>query len=165
MFRTLRVKDKSAIYDLGITIFREEDELPLLQRALKTCDLTLSYVAVDGKKIVGFTLVGSTPTNVYFNFLSERSHQYELAFLGISPSHQGRGLGTQLLRASMNAVHRISTTFACWLLVDVTNVGAIKMYQKMGFRRWKSTPASLTHQAGFIMGLSHRRYKSIEITG
>ena len=165
MLRTLRVKDKTAIYDLGITIFREEDEIPLLQQALQTCDRTLSYVAVDGKKIVGFTLVGSTPTNVYFNFLSEKPHHYELAFLGISLSHQGRGLGTQLLRASMNAVHQKSMEFACCLLVDVTNVGAIKMYQKMGFRRWKSTPAELTHKEGFIMGLSHRRHQSIETTG
>lgn len=165
MLRTLRVKDKTAIYDLGITLFREEDEVPLLQTALIECNLSLSYVAVDNKKIVGFTLVGSTPTNVYFNFLSKKPTQYELAFLGVSPSCQGRGLGTKLLNASLTAIHRVSIEFSCWLLVDATNIGAIKMYHKLGFQQWKTTPAELTHKEGIIMGISHRRYHPITTAG
>ena len=165
MLRTLRIKDKPAIYDLGITLFREEDEVPLLKKALLECNLSLSYVAVDNKKIVGFTLVGSTPTNVYFNFLSKKPTQYELAFLGVSPLYQGRGLGTKLLHASLTAIHRISMEFTCWLLVDATNIGAIKMYHKLGFRQWKTTPAELTHKEGIIMGNSHRRYHPITTAG
>ena len=163
--RNLRMKDKQAVCDLGITIFREEDEVPLLKKALLECNLSLSYVAVDDKKIVGFTLVGSTPTNVYFNFLSKKPTQYELAFLGVSAQCQGRGVGTKLLHASLTAVHRASMEFTCWLLVDATNVGAIKMYHKLGFRQWKTTPAELTHKEGIIMGNSHRRYHPVSVSG
>jgi hypothetical protein len=51
---------------------------------------------------------------------------------------------------------RTSPQFTCWLLVDLVNVSAIKLYQKWGFRRWKDTPP--IGVAGWIMGLSHRRY-------
>jgi ribosomal protein S18 acetylase RimI-like enzyme len=83
---------------------------------------------------------------------------YELAFLGISPTHQGKGLGKRLLQETISNLHRISMKFTCWLLVDITNVSAIKLYQKWGFRKWKEiTPE--TGVAGWIMGLSYRRYR------
>ena len=156
--RHIRNRDKEQIVELGKILFREEDEIPLLQKALIQYVPSLSYVAVDGNNIIGFTLVCASPTNVYYDFMDRIPHGYELAFLGISPHCQGRGLGTQLLKETMSTLYRTSQHFTCWLLVDVVNVSAIKLYQKWGFRRWKDTPTEKTGVAGWIMGLNHRRY-------
>jgi ribosomal protein S18 acetylase RimI-like enzyme len=156
--RHVRTRDKEHIFELGKILFREEDEIPLLQKALLHYVPSLSYVAVDGNSIIGFTLVCTIPTNVYYAFMDHIPHGYELAFLGISPRYQGRGLGTRLLKETFSALFRASPQFTCWLLVDLVNVSAIKLYHKWGFRRWKDTPPSKTGVAGWIMGLSHRRY-------
>jgi len=155
-FRHVRKRDKEQIVELGKILFREEDEIPLLQKALLHYIPSLSYVAVDNNKVIGFTLVCSIPTNVYYEFMDRIPHGYELAFLGISPHYQGRGLGTRLLKETLSALQSTSPQFTCWLLVDLINVSAIKMYHKWGFRRWKDTPPGGV--AGWIMGLSHRRY-------
>ena len=153
--RKLCFSDKSAVFKLGCSIFREEDEIPLLQKALSLCIDSLSYVAVEDKKIIGFTLVCTTPTNVYFNFMSTIQRCYELAFLGISPSSQGCGLGSRLLKETINAIFQESNQFTCWLLVDTVNIPAINMYKKHGFRQWVQTATTIP---GYIMGLSYRRY-------
>ena len=156
--RHVRNRDKEHIFELGKILFREEDEIPLLQKALIQYVPSLSYVAVDGNNIIGFTLVCAIPTNVYYEFMDRIPHGYELAFLGISPQYQGRGLGTRLIKETLSTMFRTSPHFTCWLLVDVVNVSAIKLYQKWGFRRWKDTPIEKTGVEGWIMGLSHRRY-------
>jgi ribosomal protein S18 acetylase RimI-like enzyme len=154
--RHVRNSDKKNIFELGKILFREEDEIPLLQKALLQYVPSLSYVAVDDNRIIGFTLVCTIPTNVYYAFMDHIPHGYELAFLGISPHYQGRGLGKRLLKETLSAISRTSPQFTCWLLVDIVNVSAIKLYQKWGFRRWKDT--SPIGVAGWIMGLSYRRY-------
>ena len=154
--RNVRNRDKEHIFELGKILFREEDEIPLLQKALLQYVPSLSYVAVDDNNIIGFTLVCAIPTNVYYQFMDRIPHGYELAFFGISPRYQGRGLGTRLLKETLLALFRTSHQFTCWLLVDLANISAIKLYHKWGFRRWKDTPPSGV--AGWIMGLSHRRY-------
>ena len=155
ILRSLKLCDKDKVFELGKKIFREKDEIPLLQKALYLCVPELSFVAVEDKNIVGFTLVCTKMTNVYYNFLGKIPNCYELAFLGISPKCQGCGLGTRLLKETLHAIFQRSTHFTCWLLVDTSNVGAIKMYQKWGFRCWKETE---TEERGWIMGLSWRRY-------
>jgi len=153
--RKLCFSDKNAVFKIGCSIFREEDEIPLLQKALSTCIDSLSYVAVEDKKIIGFTLVCSKLTNVYFNFISTIPCCYELAFLGIVPSCQGRGLGSRLLKESIVAIFQESKKFTCWLLVDTINTPAINMYKKHGFKQWVQTATTIP---GYIMGLSYRRY-------
>jgi ribosomal protein S18 acetylase RimI-like enzyme len=156
--RHIRACDKDKIIELGHEIFREEDEIPLLQKALYLYVPELSYVAVEDKNIVGFTLVCKKMTNVYYSFLGKIPNCYELAFLGISPKCQGRGLGTRLLKETLLAIFQTSNQFTCWLLVDTINLSAIKLYEKIGFRRWIQTTADMTHLPGYIMGLSYRRY-------
>lgn len=153
--RKLRLSDKQFVFTLGCSIFREEDEIPLLQKALSLYIDNLSYVAVEDKKIIGFTLVCIKQTNVYFNFMTTIPYCYELAFLGISPSCQGRGLGSRLLKESIIAIFQESKHFTCWLLVDKSNIPAITMYKKYGFKQWVETATQIP---GYIMGLSYRRY-------
>ncbi len=158
LVRNLKQCDKSKILELGGKIFREEDEIPLLQKALFLCVPELSFVAVEDKTIVGFTLVCIKMTNVYYSFLQKIPNCYELAFLGISPKCQGRGLGTRLLKETLLAIFQTSNQFTCWLLVDTDNVGAIALYEKIGFRHWVETTKEITPCPGYIMGISYRRF-------
>lgn len=160
LVRNLKQCDKSRILELGRKIFREEDEIPLLLKALSLCNPSLSLVAFDGGNgnLVGFTLVCQKMTNIYYSFLSKIPNCYELAFLGISPLYQGRGLGTRLLKETLLAIFQRSDQFTCWLLVDTINTSAIKLYERFGFRRWIQTSANITPLPGYIMGISYRRF-------
>jgi len=156
--RHIRESDKPAIVQMSSHIFRAEDELPLLQKALHQYVPELSLVAVEDKKVIGFTLVCKKITKEYYKFLSKIPNCYELAFLGISPGCQGRGLGTRLLKETLLAIFQISNQFTCWLLVDTINTSAIKLYEKIGFRRWVLTTEEVTPLPGYIMGISYRHY-------
>jgi len=159
VIRKLRVSDKVRIAEIGNQIFRAEDELPLLQKALFQCIPKLSLVAVEDKKVIGFTLVCKKITKEYYQFLSKIPNCYELAFLGISQSHQGQGLGSRLLKEVLISIFEHSSNFTCWLLVDKTNYAAIRLYDKFGFRRWIETKKGSILIPGYIMGLSYRRYR------
>ena len=154
--RNFNEMDTQEIMELGCQIFREKDEIPLLQKALKLCVPTLSFVAVEDKRIIGYTLVCKSITSIYFNFMTKIPNCYELAFLGISPLCQGRGLGTRLLKETLLAIFQTSAQFTCWLLVDTINTNAIRLYEKFGFRHWIETYD--TYLPCSIMGLSYRRY-------
>jgi GNAT superfamily N-acetyltransferase len=158
LVRNLKNCDKEKVLELGRKIFREDDEIPLLHKALFLCVPELSFVAVEDKNIVGFTLVCKKMTNVYYSFLGKIPNCYELAFLGISPKCQGRGLGTRLLKETLLAIFQTSNQFTCWLLVDTDNVGAMALYEKIGFRRWVETTKDITPTPGYIMGISYRRF-------
>lgn len=156
--RNLKQCDKNKILELGSKIFREDDEIPLLHRALFLCVPELSFVAVENKTIIGFTIVCKKMTNIYYSFMKKIPNCYELAFLGISLKCQGRGLGTRLLKETLLAIFQTSNQFTCWLLVDIDNIGAINLYEKVGFRRWVETTCDITSTPGYIMGISYRRF-------
>jgi len=158
IIRKLNNEDKHKILDLGSQIFREEDEIPLLKKALHLCVIELSLVAVENQCIIGFSLVCKKMTHLYYNFMSKIQNCYELAFLGLSPEYQGRGIGQLLLKEALMQIFRVSSQFTCWLLVDIDNLGAIRLYEKFGFRRWKETSADITPIPGYIMGITHKRF-------
>lgn len=159
LVRNLLLREKDAILELGRKIFREEDEIPLLRKALSLCSTDLSFVAIEQSTIIGFTLVCSkTPTNYYAEFMRRIPNCYELSFIGIHPIAQGKGLGTRLLKETLLAIFQSSTKpFTCWLLVDTINEGAVKLYEKYGFRRWYKTLPPITPLPGYIMGIHSRR--------
>jgi len=158
--RHIRESDKPAIVQMSSHIFRAEDELPLLQKALHQYVPELSLVAVEDKKVIGFTLVCKKITKEYYNFLSKIPNCYELAFLGISQTCQGRGLGSRLLKETLLAIFQRTNQFTCWLLVDISNASAIRLYEKFGFRRWVETKMDTMLTPGYIMGLSYRRFEN-----
>lgn len=155
--RRMQESDKPSVMQIGCHVFREEDEIPLLRKAIQQCIPHLSLVAVDNKRVVGFTLVCQSITKEYYQFLRTIPHSYELAFLGISPCSQGRGLGKRLLKETIEAIFQASRQFTCWLVVDTINTNAIRLYEKVGFRHWAETSATM--YPGWVMGLSHRRYR------
>jgi ribosomal protein S18 acetylase RimI-like enzyme len=159
LVRSIKQHDKEKVLELAKKIFRETDEIPLFYRALNQYVPELSFVATDDTGIIGFTLVCKKMTKVYYNFLSKIPNCYELAFLGISSKCQGRGLGTRLLKETLLAIFQKSTQFTCWLLVDIDNHSAIRLYEKFGFRRWIETTQDITSAPGYIMGIGYKRFE------
>lgn len=152
--RFLSEDDKPAVYELGKTLFREEDELPDLRLALTVCVLQRSYVAVEDNVVVGFSIVCPAWATIQTHaFLKHIPHGYELAFLGVSSQKQGCGIGSALLKETMRGIFESSGAI-CWLLVDTVNVAAQAMYERHGFRIWSMTESHMTRYPCLLMGRS-----------
>lgn len=193
LLRNMNNKDNDDVFELGLKLFREEDEIPLFKKALSTYVKNLSYVIEerrihsvrDGEidkeeekdKVIGFALVCKKMTHVYRKFMTGIPNCYELSFLGVNPEYQGKGYGSQCLRLTLSSIYRECINFNCWLIVDKVNKGAIKMYQRYGFRVWfeidddlknnknnkDNTYNNIYTYPSYIMGLSHRRWKTLKI--
>jgi ribosomal protein S18 acetylase RimI-like enzyme len=112
-----------SIKQIGKIIFNNKD-YALLEGALVNCSIELSRVLVDtadSSIVLGFILL---------KYTSAYTSIYEISFLGISPSYQGRGAGSQLLRYVENT---IPDSAYCWLLVNQDNTSAQNLYSKFGF--------------------------------
>lgn len=62
----------------------------------------------------------------------DRSRIGAIQNLGITPMHRGRGIGTSLLLAALEGFRQVGLKRA-FLEVTAQNVGAIRLYQRMGF--------------------------------
>ncbi len=149
------------VLEVGRLLFNNDDDLPLLEKAINLYIKELSYVIIDQEKsrIAGFILVGKKYTKIYHKFMTNVPNCYEISFLGIHPFYQGKGLGSQCLRTALLSIYRTCRTFNAWLIVDVINLNAIHLYKKLGFILWKF----IDHPKypSYIMGLSFRRYKTM----
>jgi len=159
LLRKIRDCDKNMIFELGCLLFREEDEIPDLQKALRFCLPELSYVMIEDKRVIGFTLICKKLSTIQYPFLQTIENGYELSFFGISPNCQGRGLGSRLLKETLLAIFQQTNQFVCWLLVDIQNTIARKMYEKLGFRIWKTIESNYSC---YLMGMNYRRYEIIQ---
>ena len=146
------------ILNIGNLIFNQDDDIPLLEKALTLYVKDLSFIVIDKSQIVGFILVCKNYTKVYHKFIDKVPNCYEISFLGIHPSYQGKGLGSQCLKIALSSIYNISRQFNTWLIVNSDNINAIKLYKKLGFIHWKYIHND--KYPCFIMGLSHRRYIS-----
>ena len=173
LLRNMSNNDNEKVFELGLNLFRNEDEIPFFKKALSSYVKELSYVIIDNdniddknikddkNNIIGFSLVCKKMTYVYEKFMAGIPNCYELSFFGVSPEYQGKGYGSQCLRLTLSSIYRECINFNCWLIVDNINNGAIKMYKKHGFRIW----CEIKHEKypSYIMGLSYRRWRSITI--
>lgn len=53
----------------------------------------------------------------------------------ISPEHQGRGFATAATQRAINYAFRVLNLYKLYLLVDVDNARAIRIYERAGFQR------------------------------
>jgi len=155
--RTMIPSDKLAIEIVGRSLFREVDEIPLLHKALSLCIPELSLVIEEENEILGFTLVCKKMTNVYYSFMGTIPNCYELAFVGISPKCQGRGFGSRLLKETLVGIFQQTNDFTCWLIVDVINISAIRLYEKLAMLTMK--------RCSHVIAVSERMKNELEKNG
>jgi mycothiol synthase len=74
-------------------------------------------------------LAGFCWTKVHAN---ERPAEGEIYVIGVDPDHQGRGLGGPLTLAGLDWLARRGLTIGM-LFVESDNVGALRLYQRLGF--------------------------------
>ena len=128
------------VFALGVQLFREED-VPEIENALATaCAPSSVLVDLEGR-IAGFALfcqgqslsTKSSPQHSrYFQHLGNLKNCLELAFFAISPAYQGAGLGSKLLA---HCLERLPCGATCWLVTELDNTVAPRLYAKYGFVR------------------------------
>jgi ribosomal protein S18 acetylase RimI-like enzyme len=64
--------------------------------------------------------------------LIEHSDSLEVSEIQIQPSHQGRGIGTQILRDTQKRAHAQHRKVI--LSTGLRNHGAVRLYERLGFR-------------------------------
>lgn len=93
----------------------------LLRQARK---ILISYVAVEGDTIVGHVLYSP----IIVGSLSETANGIGLAPVAVLPEYQGKGIGSQLIRESLQAALQDGYGF-------VVLLGNPGYYSRFGFRR------------------------------
>jgi len=69
--------------------------------------------------------------------IRDRSGAGAIQNLGITPAHRGRGLGTALLMRALDGFRRAGLD-RVHLEVTAENIGAIRLYERLGFRTVKT---------------------------
>ena len=107
----------------------------------------LSYVCTARTGAVqGFILVKDTPEDVT---------NYEIAFLGVLPRYRNKGYAKRLIDMVKNA----SDGKGLWLNVLDSNVGAIALYNKLGFDVYeKFTSVAGEPATKFTFGVEYQCY-------
>jgi ribosomal protein S18 acetylase RimI-like enzyme len=90
-------------------------------------------VAVEGGQVVGFVSAG--------HYLHPDKPRPELWIneVGVAATHQGRGLGTRLIRSMLDLAQGLGCAEA-WVLTDRANTAAMRLYAAAG-----STEAPTDH--------------------
>lgn len=114
--------DEEAVAEVNRQAFAREDEAALVDQLRQDGDVVLSFVAVEGDRIVGH--VQFCPITIHAP--NGPIPALALAPVAVLPSHQRQGVGGQLVRDALVAVtglgHRI-----------VTVLGHPEFYTRFGF--------------------------------
>lgn len=106
-----------------------------------------------GNTVIGCLADGNV---VGFAVMQTVWDEAELLTIGVLPEFQGRGLGKRLLAASLAEVKKHGA-LKCFLEVRVSNVRALLMYEKAGFKKigvrknYYAKTASLPAEDAFAM--------------
>jgi aminoglycoside 6'-N-acetyltransferase I len=90
-------------------------------------------VAVDDGQVVGFV------SAVHYLHPDKPRPELWINEVGVAPTHQGRGLGTRLLRSVLAVAQDLGCAEA-WVLTDRANTAAMRLYAAAG-----STEAPTDH--------------------
>lgn len=117
------------ILTLATQVFCKEDH-PAIRKSLRDCLTSLTKVYIDNNKLAAFAIVceGVASTTVKAN-----TSTATLSFCGVSPILQGKGIGSKILKETITGIFQAGFT-SCQLIVDDWNIGARKLYEKLGFR-------------------------------
>ncbi len=114
------------------------------------------YVAVVGSEVVGYVMSRVEHGISVFNSfkLVRKGHIVSIAVL---PEHRRKGIGTALMKAALKSLRE---TYGCdevYLEVRVSNIPAIRMYERLGFKKVKIVPMYyLDGEDAYIMAVNLR---------
>ena len=102
-----------------------------------------TYKAVLDDKIVGTYVLKP-------NFPGLGSHVANGGYM-VHPEYQGKKIGTQMTIHSLEEARRLGFKAMQYNLVVSTNISAVKLYQKMGFKIVGTLPKAFNHmQLGYV---------------
>ena len=102
-----------------------------------------TYKAVLDDKIVGTYVLKP-------NFPGLGSHVANGGYM-VHPEYQGKKIGTQMTIHSLEEARRLGFKAMQYNLVVSTNIPAVKLYQKMGFKIVGTLPKAFNHmQLGYV---------------
>ncbi len=128
-------EDLNRLYDLEKEIFKN-DTFALKKESIKYhLQRNIIYKIEVDNKLVGYIL--------WLN----RKKYFRLYSLAISKAYQNQGLAKQLLDYSFE--HLKEKSFS--LEVKVSNIGAIKLYEKFGFKIKKVLQNYYENEDGYLM--------------
>ncbi len=79
--------------------------------------------------------------------LREHTDVGSIQNLGVAPEHRGTGIGSAMLARSLEGFHAVGIKFVT-LEVTAQNYGALRLYQRMGFRTLRTVFKSIDVTAG-----------------
>ena len=102
-----------------------------------------TYKAVLDNKIVGTYVLKP-------NFPGLGSHVVNGGYM-VHPEYQGKKIGRQMTTHSLDEARRLGFKAMQYNLVVSTNIPAVKLYQKMGFKIVGTLPKAFNHmQLGYV---------------
>lgn len=113
-------EDREAVHRLNVAAFDNGPEADLVDKLRASCKDYLSFVAVEDDAIVGHILF--TPATVEGCL----SVGMGLAPMAVLPSHQRKGIGSQLVRYGLEFLRKIACPF-------VIVLGHPEYYPRFGF--------------------------------
>jgi len=118
--RRARERDLPAIVEIEAVAFPRPWCMDTFADILRRPETDL-LVAADGDAVVGYTV------------LVRATGEAELANLAVSPTHRGRGIGEALLEQAVRTLVDLGVRHL-YLAVRASNRGAIRLYERFGFR-------------------------------
>lgn len=114
------------------------------------------YIAVVGGEVVGYVMSRVEHGISVFNSfkLVRKGHIVSIAVL---PEHRRKGIGTALMKAALKSLREIYGCDEVYLEVRVSNTPAIRMYERLGFKKVKIVPMYyLDGEDAYIMAVDLR---------
>jgi putative acetyltransferase len=116
-------RDRERVHEIVATAFERRNEADLVENLRRSADPTLSLVAQEEGRILGHVFFSP----VEIEGAAETLRVAGLAPLAVDPAHQGRGVGSALVRAGVAACPALG-----WQAVFL--VGNPAYYSRFGFR-------------------------------
>ena len=124
-----RISDIDEMADIMFTKDKIEHSKKFRERNLSMIQENLSYVYRINNKLVGFIILTKKENNEILIFT-----------LFVDENYRRRGIGSKLIKFSMDNARFIHKDAYFSLHVMVTNENALNLYKKLGFKITKTIP-------------------------
>lgn len=115
------------------------DEISRKARFLSDATWLAAYRHPNGEREYCGTISAVLDTN----------HHGAIQNVGVTPAHRGCGVGSALLLQALTAFQRAGLRRA-YLEVTAQNVDAVRLYQRIGFRRTRTSYKAVESAASFV---------------